>query len=404
METDLKLDVLGRVTYLTGSADIAAQLFNTPAKIVFDDRILDFLDHVSKVLMKNRDAKAYPDVVTFGFWIRKGSVWKLKERFEGKNGNLHLGKGTAFHIAPSNVPVNFAYSMAAGLLAGNGNVVRVPSKDFPQVGIIIDAFNQVLEQYEDMKPYVLFVRYERDKDINDLFSSIADVRVVWGGDETIARLRESPLPPRSGEITFADRYSLAVIDSDFYMDMEDKAHVAEDFYNDTFLSDQNACTSPRLVVWTGNQIEEAKKIFWDEEHKLAEQKYTFQAIQGVNKLTRSYVIAAAVPGVKVEEHRDNLIIRVSVPEITRMLMDYRDNSGYFYEYDCEDIMSLAPLCDDKRCQTIGYIGDRKALLPLIQSGIKGVDRVVPIGKTMDFDLIWDGYDLLALLSRTVVLA
>ena len=67
-------------------------------------------------------------------------------------------------------------------------------------------------------------------------------------------------------------------------------------------------------------------------------------------------------------------------------------------------MSLAPLCDDKRCQTIGYIGNRKAVLPLIQSGIKGVDRVVPIGKTMDFDLIWDGYDLPALLSRIVVLA
>lgn len=404
MQTNLKLDVLGRVMYLTGSADIAAQLLNIPAKIAFDDSILDFLDHVSKVLMKNKDAKAYPDVVTFGFWIRRGSVRKMKERFEGKDGELRLGKGIAFHITPSNVPVNFAYSMAAGLLSGNGNIVRVPSKDFPQVRIIIDAFNQVLEQYEDMKPYVLFVRYGRDKDINDLFSSIADVRVVWGGDQTIAELRESPLPPRSGEITFADRYSLAIIDSDIYMDMEDKAHVAEDFYNDTFLSDQNACTSPRLVVWTGSRIEEAKRIFWDEEHKLAQQKYIFQAIQGVNKLTKSYLIAAAVPGVKVEEHGDNRIVRVSVPEITKTLMEYRDNSGYFYEYDCEDIMSLAPLCDDKRCQTIGYIGNRKAVLPLIQSGIKGVDRVVPIGKTMDFDLIWDGYDLPALLSRIVVLA
>lgn len=67
MQTNLKLDVLGRVMYLTGSADIAAQLLNIPAKIAFDDSILDFLDHVSKVLMKNKDAKAYPDVVTFGF-------------------------------------------------------------------------------------------------------------------------------------------------------------------------------------------------------------------------------------------------------------------------------------------------------------------------------------------------
>lgn len=399
----LNSDVLNRVTYLTGSAETAAMLPEVRAKIPFDDEIVEFLNDVSKELMGNRSAKAYSDVVTFGFWIRKGSILKLKERFE-KNDGMHLGKGIAFHIAPSNVPVNFAYSLVAGLLCGNANVVREPSKDFPQVGMIADAFNKALGKHDEMKPYVLCVRYGRDKEINDLFSSIADVRVVWGGDQTIAELRKSPLPPRSGEITFADRYSMAVIDSDSYISIENKAKVAEDFYNDTFFSDQNACTSPRLIVWTGNKVEEAKKVFWEEEHSLAEKKYTFQSIQGVNKLTQSYLIAVAEPGVKVEDHSDNLIIRVSIPRITDFLMDFRDNSGYFYEYDCKDIMDLIPLCNDKRCQTIGYIGDSQVLKPLIQSGIKGIDRIVPIGKTMDFDLIWDGYNLPSLMTRTVIFA
>ena len=400
----LNSDVLNRVTYLSGSAELTAQLPNVPAKVPFDDSIVDFLNEVSRKLMGNRAAKAYSDVVTFAFWIRKSSVMRLKERFEKSDSALHLGKGVAFHIAPSNVPVNFAYSLVAGLLNGNANVVRVPSKDFPQVPIIAEAFNDVLGQNEAICPYVQLVRYGRDKDINDLFSSIADVRVVWGGNQTIEELRKSPLPPRSGEITFADRYSLAVIDSNSYLDIEDKDRVAEDFYNDTFFSDQNACTSPRVVVWTGNRIEEAKKVFWTTEHKLAEKKYTFQSIQGVNKLTSSYLIAVAEPGVKVEEHEDNLIVRVKVPEIMENLMDYRDNSGYFYEYDCKDILEIKDLCNDKRCQTIAYIGDSKAVLPLIEAGVKGIDRVVPMGKTMDFDLIWDGYNLPALLTRTVVLA
>ena len=400
----LNSNVLNRVTFLVGSAELAAQLPNVPAKIPFDESIVDFLNEVSRKLMGNRAAKAYSDVVTFAFWIRKSSVMRLKERFEKRDSALHLGKGVAFHIAPSNVPVNFAYSLVAGLLNGNANVVRVPSKDFSQVSIIAEAFNDVLGQNEAICPYVQLVRYGRDKDINDLFSSIADVRVVWGGNQTIEELRKSPLPPRSGEITFADRYSLAVIDSNSYLDIEDKDRVAEDFYNDTFFSDQNACTSPRVVVWTGNRIEEAKKVFWTTEHKLAEKKYTFQSIQGVNKLTSSYLIAVAEPGVKVEEHEDNLIVRVKVPEIMENLMDYRDNSGYFYEYDCKDILEIKDLCNDKRCQTIAYIGDSKAVLPLIEAGVKGIDRVVPMGKTMDFDLIWDGYNLPALLTRTVVLA
>ena len=399
----LNSNVLNRVTYLTGSADIATMLPDVRAKAPFDDEIVDFLNEVSKELMGDRNAKAYSDVVTLGFWIRKGSVMKLKERFE-KNDGIHLGKGVAFHIAPSNVPVNFAYSLVSGLFCGNANIVRVPSKDFPQVGIICNAINKVLEKHEAMKEYVLCVRYGRDKEINNLFSSVADVRVIWGGDQTIAELRESPLPPRSGEITFADRYSLAVIDSDSYLSIDNKAKVAEDFYNDTFFSDQNACTSPRLIVWTGNKIEEAKKVFWEEEHSLAEKKYTFQAIQSVNKLTQSYLIAVAEPGAKVEDYTDNLIIRVSIPQITDYLMDFRGNGGYFYEYDCKDIMDLIPLCNDKRCQTIGYIGNNKVLMPLIQSGIKGIDRIVPIGKTMDFDLIWDGYNLPSLMTRTVIFA
>ena len=400
----LNTDVLNRVTYLAGSADLTAQLPNVPAKTPFDDRIVEFLNEVSRKLMGNRTAKAYSDVVTFAFWIRKSSVVNLRERFEKKDNALHLGRGVVFHIAPSNVPVNFAYSLVAGLLNGNANVVRVPSKEFLQVSIIAEAFNEALSQHESIRPYIQLVRYGRDKDINDFFSSIADVRIVWGGNQTIEELRKSPLPPRSGEITFADRYSLAVIDSDSYLDIEDKDRVANDFYNDTFFSDQNACTSPRVVVWTGNRIEEAKKVFWETEHRLAEKKYTFQSIQGVNKLTSSYLIAVAEPGVKVEKHEDNLIVRVKVPEIIDNLMDYRDNSGYFYEYDCKDILEIKDLCNDKRCQTIAYIGDSKVVLPLIETGVKGIDRVVPMGKTMDFDLIWDGYNLPAFLTRTVVLA
>ncbi len=394
-------DVLDKVTFLTGTKEDACALKTVRALSPFDDIIIDFLNEVSRELMKNAEAKAYSDVVTFAFWIRKASLLKMKERFYKEN-EIRLGKGVAFHIAPSNVPVNFAYSFAAGFISGNANVVRVPSKDFPQVRLIVDAFNKMLEANKEFSKYIFFVRYERDKEINDYFSSVCDMRVIWGGDETIAEIRKSPLPPRSGEITFADRYSIAVIDSNTYMEIEEKAKAAEDFYNDTFFTDQNACTSPRLIIWTGNKIKEAKERFWNEEHDLVKKKYSFQQIQGVNKLTSSLLIAAE-HDVKVEEHEDNLIVRVKVDELTSDLMNFKDNSGYFFEYDCSDIMDLESICNDKRCQTVAYLGDGSVLLPLIKSGIKGIDRVIPIGKTMDFDMIWDGYDLLSLLSRTVVI-
>ncbi len=402
MRTSLDLDLLNKITYLTGSVDVVEALSSVAAKVPFDDAIVEFLNDTSRIIMTKRAAKQYSDVITFAFWIRKASILKLKERFISNSEALRMGKGIVFHVAPSNVPVNFAYSMVSGLLTGNANIVRVPSKEFEQVSILADAFNEALDNHPDLKPYIVLVRYGHDKEINDAFSSIADMRIVWGGDETISELRKSPLPPRSGEITFADRYSFAIINSDSYLALPDKKRVAEDFYNDTYFSDQNACTSPRLIVWTGNSIDTAQKDFWEQLHAYTKKKYVLQPIQAVDKLTSSYLIAAAVPGSKIINHKDNLMIRIEVPFVSASLMDYRDNSGFFLEYNCQDVWELKDLCNDLRCQTVAYIGDGNVLLPLIQSGLRGIDRVVPVGKTMDFDLLWDGYDIPTILTRTVV--
>ena len=283
----------------------------------------------------------------------------------------------------------------------NVNIVRVPTKEFPQVKIIVDAINNAFAQSPKMKPYIMLVRYERDKDINDLFSSVADERIVWGGDNTIAELRKSPLPPRSGEVTFADRYSIAVIDSDAYLSIENKDRTIEDFYNDTYYTDQNACTSPRTIVWLGNSIKQAKEDFWKRVHDYAKNKYTYQSIQGVNKLTSEYIFAANKENAKLEPREDNVLFRISVDKLEEDLIDYRDNCGYFFEYDCNNILDLKPICNDKRCQTVSHIGNSEMLLPLLESGIKGIDRVVKMGQTMDFDLIWDGYDLISHLTRII---
>ena len=207
--------ILSKINFLTGSADEVINLSSIPAKIPFDDEIINFLDDLSRYLMQDPKAKLYPDIITFAFWIRKSSVNAVREKFNNKN--FRIGRGTAFHIAPSNIPVNFAYSLVSGLLTGNANIVRIPSKNFDQVRIINQAVNIILKKYDSLKNYIILVRYEHDNYINNFLSSIADIRVIWGGDETIKELRKSPLNPRSIEITFADRYSLTVIDAEYYL-------------------------------------------------------------------------------------------------------------------------------------------------------------------------------------------
>ena len=409
-DTDTEAGVYQKMTYLLGDMSLLKNIKNVSPMKPFSENTLAFFQDVSKEMMSDKDCRMYSDIVTLGFWLRRASMDLLKKKYlEDKDEMIKIGRGVAFHIAPSNVPVNFAYTLFTGLLTGNANVIRVPSKPFPQLELIIRAIKRVLEQHMWIQSYMILVQYERDRAVNDLLSSLCDIRVIWGGDMTINEIRKSSLSPKVTEITFADRYSLAVIDSDFYMEHEDKNRIARDFYNDTYLSDQNACTSPRVVVWTGNRINEAKKVFWSTLHTLVKDKYRMQDVQSVNKLVMTCMAASAdtaenVGAVQEIAHEDNLVIRLKTDTLMPELMKYRGNSGYFYEYDCSDLMELRTFCDDTHCQTLGYIGQSEKFDELLRSGIRGVDRIVPIGHTMDFDLVWDGYNLLDSMTRKITIS
>jgi hypothetical protein len=150
-------------------------------------------------------------------------------------------------------------------------------------------------------------------------------------------------------------------------------------------------------------------MFWGKLHSLAEKKYSLQPVMAVDKLTQGYLASTAVGEIghicfkKNDSDYDNLLVRVAVEKLSPKLMDYRGNCGFFYEYDCKDIAELRDFCNDTHCQTIGVLGNKEILRPLVFSGIKGVDRIAAIGHTMDFDLNWDGYNLVERLTRTVVI-
>jgi hypothetical protein len=381
---------------LAGSFETVIQA--TPLQ-PFDDRVIDFLNDLSKECMKVRN---HTDVATFGFWCRKGALLKEKERFDDLA--LRLGRGVVFHSTPSNVPVNFAFSLAAGLLAGNANIVRLPGKEFDQVDIIVDAINGLLRgRHAPLAPYLYLVKYPPDKELHDRFSAACDVRIVWGGDATIQELRQSPLKPRATELVFADRYSIAVIDADKYLSAPDKHKLAQDFYNDTYLTDQNACTSPRVVFWLGKEKAAARESFWEALYGVVGEGYDLKPIQAVGKLAAFYKTAANQP-IRLVKQKDLLVTRIDVEKADENLMGFKYNSGFFFEHEIDALEGILPVCGE-RLQTLVYYGLDKEELERFISDQKprGIDRIVPLGSSMDFTLVWDGYDLTRQLSRRVTL-
>jgi len=386
--------------FITGNAQTIEHMPNLLARRPFADETVEFLNALSGRLMRH---KTYADVVTLGFWCRKAALLGYKKCYDDLE--LRLGRGVVFHIAPSNVAVNFAYSLAAGLLAGNANIVRLPSKDFEQTSVICEEINRVLESgHEALAPYICMVKYpSASKETTDRLSAICDCRVIWGGDATISEIRRSPLKPRAIEMTFADRHSLLVVDADAYLQMDDKALAARQFYNDTFLSDQNACTAPRIIVWLGKHKQQAKEVFWKHIEELAAKQYEIAPAQAVGKLHAAYKAAAYKP-VRFQGGLGARNYRFQVEKLDPDLMDFKHNSGFFFEYDANELNEILPVCNEK-CQTLTYIGvSRDDITEFIRTAApKGIDRVVSVGKSMDFGLVWDGYDLIRTLSRRYVI-
>lgn len=365
----------------------------------FSPEVKAFLDSFSRLVLRSREAKVWPDVISLGFWCRVASVALMQADI----GSLEhrFGRGVVFHIAPGNVAVNFAYSLFTGLLAGNANVVRLPGRDYPQVVIVIKLIAAALEMHPAIKSRVCLVRYDKQKNINDTLSAMCDTRIIWGGDETIAQIRRSPLTARALDITFADRYSIALINAEHYLAHDEKYQLAQAFYNDTLLNDQNACSSPSLVVWLGKETERAREIFWHHFDALATARYVFEPIYAVNKLAQLYMISAQFSGVKKIESTSNRIMRVELPSLTADTLNWRGNCGFFLEYIAGSLDDINPICHS-RCQTLAVFGVEDHILNnWLASGHRGVDRVVGLGHTLDFSLKWDGYDLISMLTRTI---
>jgi hypothetical protein len=396
------------INYLIGNLENSGlELSNQNPFEIFSNITIDFLSEISNYLLKIPEVRNYPDVATFAFYCRRANINTLKKNYSNEN-LLRVGRGIVFHIAPGNVPVNFAYSLLAGLVTGNINIVKVPSKPFEQVNIIIRAFQEVLniKKYKDCFGDRLYViKYDRDNQATSFFSNLCDVRIIWGGDATINEIRKSTIPPKSTEVTFSDRYSISVIKASAYLTSENQKKLAFDFYNDTYLFDQNACTSPQAIYWIGSKddVEEAQNKFWNLLHlALVEKKFKLQPVNSIDKLTSFFSQAISYADIKLEKSYNNDIWRINNSAIHSDIEFHRCSSGYFNEFVIHSLGDLQSVIN-RKYQTLSYFGipENEFVTWLNEYKPTGIDRIVPIGRTMDFSLVWDGYNLVNTLSRQI---
>lgn len=393
------------VEYLLGNGSASLQAKPLPP---FAPKVIAFLADWSRKLLVHPEIRAYPDVAGFAYWCRPANLARIKRQIAPQE--RRLGRGTAFHIAPANVPVNFAFSYVFGLLAGNANIVRVPESLPAQAGVLCSVAKEVLawSEHATISSMTQMVRYSRNDTITQYFSARADVRLIWGGDATIRHLRSMPAAPRCVDISFADRYSLCLLGAETILtsDESELELLAAGFYNDVFLLDQNACSSPHLILWQGSEdaVLAAQDRFWKAVDDVLRMKPMPDGIHVVDKYTHLCRVAMQINGVIAHPLGNHSVYRVRVTEIPENIADFRGRHGFFFESIDNDLSQLRRIVNEQY-QTLTYFGVDADMLvdEIIEAGLLGIDRVVPVGKALDIGVIWDGYDLVRTMSRIIAI-
>jgi len=374
------------------------EVINRPIK-PYSEEVVSFLDEFSKNLLDHPLSKLHKDILTLLFWCRKAHILELKKKFDCKD---RIGWGIVFHITPSNVPINFFFSYVFALLAGNSSIVRVPSKKYAQVDIILNVLKTTFKNYEDISKRSCFVSYEKDDNTTIYFSDISQARVIWGGDETISTIKKLPVKAKIQDIIFADRYSFSIIDSKAVAVLDKKgiSTLAKKFYNDTYLMDQNGCSSPHLIIWKNKDLIAINR-FYKALEEIVRKEYKLEYIMSVDKFTKGCLDAVYLKNIEIKRYGNDIYV-VTLNDIDENIYKLRGKSGYFYEYFIDDLNELKSIIND-RFQTLTYYGiNREALKEFIfKNNLLGIDRIVPIGMAFDMDIIWDGYDIVSVLSRKI---
>jgi hypothetical protein len=311
------------------------------------------------------------------------------------------GRGLAFHLPPQNVDTLFLYSWAIAFACGNINIVRLPEHMPPLMADLLDPLLVLLGEAgaQDM-----FVSYPKEDDaVSQALSAHADCRLVWGGDAKAETFNSLPLRIGGKSLMFADRYSHAVLSARAVaaLDAPGLEQLAKALHDDIRLFDQRACSSPHTlhVLDGSDDTMPAIHRLLDRVDARARRSPSIDPAQGMAKFVASCAMAAAdTAGSARRLSNEMTAVELAVGEQRGLAV----GGGFLSLRRIGRIEELTGMLT-ARDQTLVHFGlapevlDRLALLAAAQ----GVARLVPFGSALGFDQIWDGYDLVAELTRVV---
>ena len=369
----------------------------------FPQERIELVGRFAALLQRDTRWRGAAPVLALAFWLRKAAVTRMAEAFRARSHPraCATGRGLAFHLPPRNVDTLFLYSWAIAFLCGNTNVVRLPEQASPTILGLVDPLIALLDEAGSAD---MFVTYPRaDSVVNARLSSVADCRLVWGGDAKAELFNQLPVRVGGKSLMFADRYSHAVVSAQAIalLDEAGADRLAKSLHDDIRLFDQLACSSPHTihVLDAGDGALAAVHRLLERMDAFAREVPSTDPAHGMAKFAASCVLAANDSLVAARRlSNETTVIELASSESRGVAI----GGGFLSLRVAGSVAEVAETLTG-RDQTLTHFGlDGSSFEQLSTvAASRGVARLVPIGSALNFDQLWDGYDLVAELTRVV---
>ena len=123
----------------------------------------------------------------------------------------------------------------------------------------------------------------------------------------------------------------------------DLANLVKNFYNDTYVVDQNACSSPHLILWSGKSKKVSKQKFWDHLDQLIKNRYKSPLISTVDNYSR--LVTEIITNKNIESHKSfsKSLYVITLKKINPNLFLEKPNLGFFLDFVIKNFDNL--ICD-----------------------------------------------------------
>lgn len=345
------------------------------------------------------DAKHLTSVASLGL---KGNINYVDSFLPFPDSHKHLlkanARGLVCHWLAGNVQILGMFALVQSILAKNVNLLRVSSRDEGVFTSMLETFKG--EEYvtpnghvikgNDLLKTISVIYYSRHANkLGELMSQEADVRIAWGGAESVETIANYPSQIGSETVIFGPKLSFAVISKDALTSENEAKKLARRLSVDVSVFDQTGCASPHnLYIEEGGNVSpeaflkllasalEKTELQIPKPTMSIEQVSQIHSIRGVYDFKGSVIGSPTMSWTILTDNSPKL----QSPVYSRVLFVHIVNS----------IMDSLPYINHD-IQTIGIAASEDLSIKYAEKATAlGVSRLPQIGRMLNFEMPWDG--------------